>query len=61
MIQYAHSAKDQPPEKWQTLEEHSRNVAELAAQFAAPFGSSEAAKLLGLVHDLGKARSAFQG
>ena len=60
MIPYAHSAKDQPPEKWQTLEEHSRNVAELAAQFAAPFGSSEAARLLGWVHDLGKATKAFQ-
>lgn len=61
MILYAHSAKDQPPEKWQTLEDHSRKVADLAAQFAAPFGSSEAARLLGWVHDLGKARSAFQG
>ena len=60
MIAYAHSAKGLPPEKWQTLEEHSRNVAKLAAQFAAPFGSSEAARLLGWVHDLGKATEAFQ-
>ena len=60
MIPYAHSAKDQPPEKWQTLEEHSRKVADLAAQFAAPFGSSEAARLLGWVHDLGKATKEFQ-
>ena len=60
MIAYAHSAEGQPPEKWQTLEEHSRNVAELAAKFAAPFGSSEAAKLLGWVHDMGKATKEFQ-
>ena len=61
MIYYAHSLKGCLPEKWQTLEEHSRNVAELTAKFAAPFGSTEAARLLGLVHDMGKATREFQG
>ena len=40
---YAHSLKGHSEKDWQTLEEHSRNVADLAAEFAAPFGSSEAA------------------
>ena len=61
MICYAHSLPNRPKSEWQTLEGHSRNVAELAARFAAPFGCAETARLLGLVHDMGKARSAFQG
>ena len=57
---YAHSLPGRPESEWQTLEKHSRNVAELAAQFAAPFGSSETARLLWLVHDMGKATKEFQ-
>lgn len=60
MVAYAHSASNLPREQWQTLEEHSHNVANLAAQFAAPFGCAETARLLGLVHDLGKATQEFQ-
>jgi len=35
---YAHSLEGEPPKKWQPLEEHLKNVAELASQFAAKFG-----------------------
>ncbi len=42
------------------LDEHCHNVASLASQFARPFKSEEWAKLLGELHDLGKARSSFQ-
>jgi len=57
---YAHSLPDQPPEKWQRLEEHLENVAELAAKFARPFGGQEWAYLAGRNHDLGKATPAWQ-
>ncbi len=64
---YAHTAEDaegnrlpEPSGKWQPLAEHLRNVAELAAKFAAPFGASEEARLVGLLHDLGKYRDEFQ-
>ena len=57
---YAHSLPGQPPEKWQPLEEHLRNVARLASEFAAPFGSADWAYNAGLLHDLGKASPEFQ-
>lgn len=57
---YAHSLKDQPPEKWQPLEEHLESVAKMAAEFAKPFGGEEWARLAGLWHDLGKYDPAFQ-
>ena len=57
---YAHSLEGLPTERWQTLGAHLAAVAERAAAFAQPFGSGEWARLLGEIHDLGKARSAFQ-
>jgi CRISPR-associated endonuclease/helicase Cas3 len=51
---YAHSKENQPPEIWQPLEEHLENVAQLAAEFAAPFGGEQWARLAGIWHDLGK-------
>lgn len=64
---YAHTANDglgKPlPEdsgQWQPLDAHLRNVAELAKQFAAPFGLAAEAELAGLLHDLGKYAERFQ-
>ncbi len=59
-VLYAHSVDGSPQEKWQTLESHLLSVAGLAQQFAAPFGASDWACLLGLLHDAGKASDAFQ-
>lgn len=42
------------------LVEHLRSVARLAGEFAAPFGATDAARLVGLWHDLGKFHPDFQ-
>ncbi len=64
---YAHTAEDEhgnrlPPEsgKWQSLADHLRNVADLASDFARPFGGETEARLAGLLHDLGKYQLDFQ-
>lgn len=58
MVYYAHTAEDgegkRLPEssgRWQPLSDHLKNVAGLAAKFAAPFGASEEARLAGLLRD----------
>ncbi|MGO4917108.1 CRISPR-associated helicase Cas3' [Pseudogemmobacter sp. W21_MBD1_M6] len=57
---YAHSVEGRPVLEWETLEEHAHAVAARAALFATPFGGTQAANLLGLVHDLGKMKPRFQ-
>lgn len=57
---YAHSVEGRPHDEWETLEQHAQAVANRAALFAAPFGGSQIAGLLGLVHDLGKMKPRFQ-
>ena len=61
MAFYAHTAKlpdgsPAPQSQWQPLADHLRNVADLAAGFAAPFGAADWARLAGQWHDLGKTR-----
>ncbi len=51
---YAHSLDGRPLDEWQTLEDHLRNVAEMAADFASYFGSQAWGDILGANHDLGK-------
>ena len=59
MSVYAHS--NGPDESgWQTLDDHSANVARFAEGFASAFLSGSDAALLGNCHDLGKARKSFQ-
>ncbi|MBN3039564.1 MAG: CRISPR-associated helicase Cas3' [Candidatus Omnitrophica bacterium] len=57
---YAHSLPGEPREKWQSLEDHLKNVAELAKRFAEPFGAGDMAYAAGLLHDIGKYSNAFQ-
>jgi len=57
---YAHSLKGKPRKEWQRLEEHLRNVAKLAKQFAEPFGGGDWAYIAGLLHDIGKCSQEFQ-
>ena len=61
---YAHSAQDElgnllPYEHWQTLQSHSVNVGEMAAEFARVFGAQEIACQTGQLHDLGKYSEPF--
>ncbi len=60
MEYYAHSLEGEPPEKWQPLEEHLKNVAEMAAEFAGVFGGENFAVPAGEGHDLGKGTKNWQ-
>ncbi len=57
---YAHTLPGQPPEEWQSLEDHLEGVARLASQFAEKFRVGEWGRLAGLLHDVGKYSKAFQ-
>ena len=58
----AHVERDPATGTWrkQSLEEHLWGTAQLAAEFARPFGSAEWALLAGLWHDIGKAQPNWQ-
>jgi HD superfamily phosphohydrolase YqeK len=56
---YAHSLEGRPPSEWQPLEEHLKNVAELARRFAEDFGAGDWRYLAGLWHDLGRKINGF--
>lgn len=51
-----------PNDNWkiQSNEEHSNGVAKLCAQFAGEFGMETCGRILGLLHDKGKEKKAFQ-
>lgn len=54
---YAHTADSKP---WQTIKEHSENVAHLCSNFAEKWGDVDIAYNLGLLHDIGKYQVSFQ-
>ena len=60
---YAHITpieKDNLKQRTQSLESHSRNVGDIASIFAAAFGCRDIARIMGLLHDKGKEKRAFQ-
>lgn len=58
MKSIAHTKNSQG--KRQDLEEHLRNVAELAERYCVPFGGGAFGRYAGLYHDIGKYDPAFQ-
>ena len=57
---FAHSTDRPDRSDWEPLCDHLNAVADRAATFAEPFGSGSLARIAGLLHDLGKAKPAFQ-
>ena len=57
---YAHSLDGKPPSDWQPLEEHLKNVAKIAAEFADYFDAQVWGSILGENHDLGKGTRPWQ-
>lgn len=60
MKYYAHSINGEPKEKWQSLQEHLENTANLLVEFSQGFCDADYARNLGLFHDIGKYQKAFQ-
>jgi len=58
---YAHSVEGDPnTDRWEPLEVHLREVAELAEKFASKFNATDYGYLAGIWHDLGKYSRKFQ-
>jgi CRISPR-associated endonuclease/helicase Cas3 len=57
---FAHSRPGEATDTWELLTDHLNAVAERAAEFANAFGWSEAARLSGGLHDIGKLAPEFQ-
>ena len=60
MPYYAHSRAGEPPESWQTVEDHLGSVAGIAQQYAQTLGFGAWSELTGRWHDLGKFSTEFQ-
>lgn len=60
MRYFAHSGTEENGDSWQLLEDHLNNVANLAERFAEKFDKGLCGRLIGLLHDAGKASDDFQ-
>lgn len=60
MALYAHTTEAGSIDDWELLEAHVADVAETAARFASEFHGQDYARMAALLHDLGKAKPAFQ-
>ena len=59
-MHFAHSTADPRRSNWQPLPDHLMNVAGLAGERGAKFGTASAAACTGLLHDLGKYSQDYQ-
>jgi CRISPR-associated endonuclease/helicase Cas3 len=57
---FAHSTDNESRADWQLLREHLNDTADRAEQFGQRLGIAKAARLAGLLHDLGKYNREFQ-
>lgn len=60
MHRYAHSVEGKAEGDWEPLSHHLAAVGEIAGAFAEPFGGSDMALAMGLLHDIGKQSAAYQ-
>jgi len=60
-LAYAHSSPNLPLEQWETIEEHSTKVAELAQRHAEKFDAGAFGQAAGLLHDLGRPEYRTEG
>ena len=59
-MKFAHSLYGKNTDLWEKLEDHSCNVSAATARNTCAFGSTRLGAIVGLLHDLGKAKPAFQ-